>query len=124
MLINVLEKDLTMVQLFIDYLKLFNHVAINIQVIAVMPDVVALGLYMSFLEYQYGVGVTADNHSYTIYYIPPTPDSPFYPVVLEHMRKHNKNIIIKEDTSFKVSTVIQRYIDGVSSALLLQILPF
>jgi len=124
MLINVLEKDLTLAKLFADYLKLFKHPAINIQVVAVMPDIVAMGLYMGFLESEFGIGVTADNYSYTIYYVPPAPDSKFYPIVLEHMRKHNKNIVISEDTAPKMSTVINRYIDGIAEALRLQIVPF
>lgn len=124
MLGAIIAKDLTLLDQFIKFLATYNNKAIIPAVVANMPDVVALGIYMDFLEQEYGIGVTADNCSFIIYRIAVKDDNKHYIDFVNHMRKSKSDIVLRHLILAEPTTVMDRYIAGVTQALQDIIMPF
>jgi hypothetical protein len=119
----MLVKDMVLLEKFIKFLTTYKHLAITPAIVANMPDVVALGIYMDFLEQEYGIGISADNSNFTIYLIPVDDDSKFFPRLKATMIKDNTHIIVMSSHTM-CTTVIDNYIDGIITGLANIILPF
>lgn len=78
---------------------------------------------MDFLEQEYNIGVSADNASYTLYYIPVDEGTKHYNDFVDKYKKHG-GIVFHTHSLPVCTTVIDRYIAGVAAALKHTILPF
>ena len=118
-----LVKDMVLLERFTTFLSTYKHPALNAAIVAAMPDIVALGVYMDFLEQEYGIGVSADNANYNLYFIPVDEHSRHFDQFKQSMIKRNTHIIDTSNSN-TCTTVMENYIEGVIEALMRIILPF
>jgi len=121
MLAGEISKDRVMLERFLAFITLRKLDAVAI---AKLPDTVTLGLYMDFLEQEYNIGISADNATYTIYFIPVDEGTRHYDAFLKHYNANRESIIDYTNTLPVCTTVIDRYIAGITRAIQNIILPF
>jgi len=121
MLAGEISKDRTMLEKFLAFIVKRK---LDGTLIAKLPDTVTMGLYMDFLEQEYNVGVSADNASYTLYYIPVDKGTTHYNAFIEKYNNNKQSIVYHMHTLEVCTTVVDRYIAGITRAIQLIILPF
>jgi len=114
MLAGEISKNRVMLEKFLAFITMRK---LDGRSIAKLPDSVTLGLYMDFLEQEYNVGVTADNASYTLYHIPVDEGTRHYKYFNECYRNNGNNIVFYNHTLEVCTTVIDRYIAGITRAI-------
>jgi hypothetical protein len=120
MLASEISKDRVMLEKF---LKFIAKKKLDGVLMSKLPDEVTMGLYMDFLEQEYNIGITADNASYTIYYIPVDEGTIHYKTFIEKYNLH-KGIVFHTFTLDVCTTAIDRFIAGIIAAIRYVILPF
>lgn len=121
MLAGEISKDRAILEKFITFLTIrgLDAVAVSKSI-----DAAVIGIYMDFLEQNYNIGITADNASYTLYYIPVDENNRHYETFIQKYKENMNSIVFHMHTLPVCTTVIDRYIAGIAKAIQFLILPF